>query len=137
MKHFKIQLLFNNPKKCGSCDQYPKKFKTQQKTPLIAVCKYAKSTPWVEKQRNNKGEQFYKSSNGSSKIAVYLSRVWLGILFKKRVDHRSSRLSPSQILYRVRILIFKLPQESNTSLDKKISWFCLHIFANCKIASRR
>ena len=50
MKHFKIQLLFNNLKEYSSCDQYPKKFrfskfKTQKNTPLIPVCKYAKSTP--------------------------------------------------------------------------------------------
>ena len=27
MKHFKIQLLFNNPKRYSSCDQYPKKYR--------------------------------------------------------------------------------------------------------------
>ena len=49
MKHLKIQHLSNNPKKYSSCHEYPKKyrfskFKTLKNTPLIAVCKYAKST---------------------------------------------------------------------------------------------
>ena len=36
MKHFKIQLLFNNPKKYSSCDQYPKKYRLSKfKTPKI------------------------------------------------------------------------------------------------------
>ena len=42
----------------------------------------------IEKQRSNKGEQFYKSSNGSSKMAMHLSwslECWLGSLFKKWV----------------------------------------------------
>ena len=41
MKHFKIQLLFNNPKRTDSRNSKPKKI-----TSLIPVCKYAKSTPW-------------------------------------------------------------------------------------------
>ena len=42
----------------------------------------------IEKQRNNKDQQFYKSPNGSSKMAGYLSsslECWPGSLFKKRV----------------------------------------------------
>ena len=72
MKHFKIHLLFNNPKKYRSCDQYPKKyrfskFKTPKYTPLILVCKYAKSIPWggsMDKGRVDHGNE-NSGSNGN------------------------------------------------------------------------
>ena len=51
MKHFKIQLIFNDPKNTAAVSSTQQKyrflkFKTQKNTPLIPVCKYAKSTPW-------------------------------------------------------------------------------------------
>ena len=68
MKHFKIQLLFNSPKKYSSCDQYPKKyrllkFKTPKNTPLIpwfvwcmAICSQLhKATKVCRKARKDLG----------------------------------------------------------------------------------
>ena len=43
MKHFKIQLLFNYPKKYSSCDQYPKKYKILE----IQNPKKYSADPWV------------------------------------------------------------------------------------------
>ena len=57
MKHFKIQLLFNNPKSTAAVISTQKKyrflkFKTSQNTSLILVGRYAKSTPFFNiKQR--------------------------------------------------------------------------------------
>ena len=50
MKHFKIQLLFNNPKNTAAVISTQKiqilQIQNQKNTPLIPVCKYAKSNPW-------------------------------------------------------------------------------------------
>ena len=73
MKHFKIHLLFNNPpKNTGAVTSTQKiqilEIQNPQNTPLILVCKYAKSTPWggsMDKGRVGHGSQTY-GVNGNS-----------------------------------------------------------------------
>ena len=73
MKHFKVHLLFKPPKKIQELLPVPKKIQileiqNPKNTPLILVCKYAKSTPWggsMDKGRVDHGSQSY-GVNGNS-----------------------------------------------------------------------
>ena len=93
VKHFKIQLLFNNPKIYSSCDQYPQNTDSPNSKPkktlkLIPVCKYAKSTPWILKQKFDLASagilpEFLSTENANEYyffntiVQGYINQIWM------------------------------------------------------------